>query len=210
MRVTEERYARDLRRLHLAARMVRLEARTGTICAWTGLPEERVRTLYRTAMTTGASTCVPRHRGPVPTNLQVFLRSHAARAESAAAAVLCRAFEAKGPTMADSHVVHAQRVAQGERLCQAYEVYRALCATPRLSFEHLLLLARELERGERLELAECERCEAVVLSERHAVEVRLCAVCRAAGSLDGATTLDEETAALSTGNAPSGAQIQLF
>jgi hypothetical protein len=47
MRVSEDRYWRDLRRLDLAVRMLHLEARVGTISTWTGLTADRVRTLAR-------------------------------------------------------------------------------------------------------------------------------------------------------------------
>jgi hypothetical protein len=47
MRISEDRYWRDLRRLDLAVRMLHLEARVGTVCTWTGLRPDRVRTLAR-------------------------------------------------------------------------------------------------------------------------------------------------------------------
>ena len=43
MRVSDDRYSRDLHRMDLARRMIRLEARTFTIRQWTGLSDDRIR-----------------------------------------------------------------------------------------------------------------------------------------------------------------------
>ena len=43
MRISDDRYFRDLRPLLLAAWMLKLEARTRTICTWTGLSRDRIR-----------------------------------------------------------------------------------------------------------------------------------------------------------------------
>ena len=47
MRIFDARYVRDRVRYDLALRLIRLEARTGTIRRWTGLTDERIRTLCR-------------------------------------------------------------------------------------------------------------------------------------------------------------------
>jgi hypothetical protein len=47
MRVSEDRYARDLRRIQLAHRLIRHEVRTYWICAFTQQTIDRVRNLLR-------------------------------------------------------------------------------------------------------------------------------------------------------------------
>ncbi len=46
MRVTDHRYAAELDKFNLAVRMIRHEARTGTIRACTGFSEDRIRKIY--------------------------------------------------------------------------------------------------------------------------------------------------------------------
>ena len=45
MRVSEERYSRDLRRLNLATTLLRHRVRSGLVMQWTGLPDRWLRTL---------------------------------------------------------------------------------------------------------------------------------------------------------------------
>src|SRR5258708_20882065 len=82
MRVPEDRYTRDLRRINLAQRLIQHETRTQSICAWTGLSDERVRNLCRSYG--GGSMALQRHRGPSPTRLATFLRSPTLRSEASA------------------------------------------------------------------------------------------------------------------------------
>ena len=90
MRVSEDRYMRDLRRIHLAQRMIRHEVRTTTICAWTGFNERRIRNLAKSY----ESTLLPanRHRGPSPKRVEVFLRYNIMRSEAACLGGLARSF----------------------------------------------------------------------------------------------------------------------
>src|SRR5512146_1399389 len=50
MRVLDDRYSRDWGKLNLALRFLMHEARTRTICVWTGLTQDRIRSLYRDYM----------------------------------------------------------------------------------------------------------------------------------------------------------------
>src|SRR5580693_2081399 len=112
MRVSEDRYSRDLRRLNLAQRLIRHEVRTQWICAWTGLSDDKT------------SGNVRRHRGPSPTRLASFLRSPTLRAEASAIGGLACASGAIFPTPTP----HARRDPPGveavERLCHVFELYR--------------------------------------------------------------------------------------
>ena len=46
MRLTDDRYSGEKSQFELALRMIRHEARTGTIRACTGLSDDRIRKLY--------------------------------------------------------------------------------------------------------------------------------------------------------------------
>ena len=63
MRVWGQRYNRDLKRYNLALRMIAHEARTHTICNWTGLPDDRIRHLYQSYVH-DQKRPVARRRGP--------------------------------------------------------------------------------------------------------------------------------------------------
>jgi hypothetical protein len=109
----EDRIRRDLRRYHLAMRLIAHQARTGTICDWTGLTREKLKTLRR-------DWGVPqeaRHRGPSPSSLAPFFRSPRVRSEASSIAILCCALGA----VPRGKVSNAARVLpnldRGERLC---------------------------------------------------------------------------------------------
>src|SRR5262245_35756949 len=89
MRVSDDRYRRDLRRHYLAVRFLRHDARTQTICTWTGLSYPRVRRLYR-SIRTNEPVSSRRLRGPSPQRVGVFFRGPRLRSEAAALAGMCR------------------------------------------------------------------------------------------------------------------------
>ena len=89
MRVLDDRYSRDWGRLNLALRFLMHEARTRTICMWTGLTQDRIRSLYRDYMN-GAGNRIPRHRGKSPQTVAFFTRSLRVQQETAVlASLLC-------------------------------------------------------------------------------------------------------------------------
>src|SRR5262245_61186958 len=90
MRVSDHRYNRDRLRFDLALRMIRHEARTCTIRAWTGLTDDRIRKLYRTYLLNQPATPVRRHRGKSPRRVDYFLRSPELQFESATLASILR------------------------------------------------------------------------------------------------------------------------
>src|SRR5690348_9976044 len=89
MRITKRRYHTELLRLIVAARMVQHEARTKTICRWSGVSEVRVRELYRACWADRGREHARRPRGPPPHQPAIFLRTAPIRNEAAALAVLC-------------------------------------------------------------------------------------------------------------------------
>ena len=73
MRISEDRYTRDLRRLHLARRLIQYEVRTRWICACTGLSGNRVRNLFHSYQESLGSA--RRRRGPSRRQVSSFLTS---------------------------------------------------------------------------------------------------------------------------------------
>ena len=66
MRITDDRYTRDRLKFDLALRLIRHEARTGTIRDWTGLSDDRIRKLFRSYAEQLGEHRVLRHRGKAP------------------------------------------------------------------------------------------------------------------------------------------------
>jgi hypothetical protein len=179
MRVSEDRYMRDLRRIHLAQRMIRHEVRTTTICAWTGFNEERIRNLARSYETTLAPTS--RHRGPPPKKVDVFLRHTILRAEAACLGGLARSFGILPPDALPNPAQSLPGVALGERLCHTFEIYRDVVPEARLTMEHFILLVLALAEAREIELDHCAHCSAVLIVETTSRERRICFACRDLG-----------------------------
>lgn len=189
MTIGEDRIGRDLRRYQLAIRLVTHEARTGTICDWTGLTRERLKTLRREwGIPTGT-----RHRGPSPTSVSVFFRSPRARSEASLLAMLCRMMGAVSSTRMPDAARMLPSLDRGERLCDAFEAFRVCLPESQVEFEQVVLLALALAQGDALELGHCKNCDAIILIDRLAVGGSICSFCHR--DADRRTTIDEGTVA---------------
>ena len=179
MRVSDDRYSRDRLRFDLALRMIRHEARTCTIRAWTGLSDDRIRKLYRTYLQHAPAVPVRRHRGKSPRQIAYFLRSPAMQFEATTlASLFCmlglvpsRGEQARRP-------VSAMNLESGEFFCQAYESYLALHLAPRVSFEHAWFLLQLLNRNRELRAERCRHCDSQYLQDRVNGPRRTCPVCK--------------------------------
>jgi hypothetical protein len=157
--------------------MLRLEARTETVCAWSRLTGDRVRNLSRVLAREGVIRCAARQRGPSPRKFSVLMESPSLRKEAPAIAGLCRVFDvipAEPWTDARSRL---PEVARGERLCDALELFRQIVPGARISLEKLVLLVLTLASGESWALDFCAGCQATILVNRLELSSRLCAYC---------------------------------
>ena len=180
MRVSNDRYSRDLRSIDLARRMLGHEARTQTIRAWTGLTGDRVRNLAR-SHGSEASRAARRLRGPSPSCLPALLSTGRARGEAAAAAGLCRVLEVLPEKPAPNARVALPGLVRGERLLAAFEMFREVIPQARLTLEQLVLLVFALAEGTSWGIDHCTRCHATILMERLAThQRRLCGFCESA------------------------------
>lgn len=182
MRLTDDRYSRDWRRMELAVRMIGHEARTGTIRQWTGLSDDRIRKLYRTYLeSTAATTPVRRHRGKTPTQTGYFLRNRELRRH---AALLAGIYTRLGLLDLDSAtglpVRRGPPLAWAPLALTAYEAYLDLCPAARISFEHGSQLLNALWIATELDLAPCCRCSALMLVDRLRRSASPCPFCEAA------------------------------
>jgi len=176
MRISEDRYSRDLRRLNLAEWLIRLEVRTQWICAWTGLSHHRVRNLYRSYDKSSGE--VPRHRGPSPNRLATYLRSPVLRAEASAIGGLARVFEVVPPKPAPNAWRDRANLEAGERLCTVFELYRQIVPHSRFTMDQFIRLTIALTQGTELEIGHCGSCHGALLVERLVARRRVCLACQ--------------------------------
>jgi hypothetical protein len=177
MRVSDDRYSRDRQRIDLALRFIHHEARTRTIRTWTGLTDDRIRKLYRSYVADDSSCSVTRHRGKSPQQIAFFVRTPVMRQESS---VLASVFYLLG-VMPPSQVADAVRclpgMQRGEALCDAFETYRMLVPSPRISFEHAVFLVTALARGDELKASLCSDCMGLIVVDRFGAGQRHCLSC---------------------------------
>ena len=171
MRVSEDRYSRDLRSLALGHRLIRHEVRTRWICAMTGLTDERVRNLLHSY----GVTALPRHRGAAPTSCAVFFRL-ALHPEASALAALARIWK----LVPANAMRNARKVLPGlewgESLCEAFEFFHAVVPHGALTMDQFILLTLALAEG-KLAVAHCAQCQAAILIDPLEVQLLRCRMC---------------------------------
>jgi hypothetical protein len=179
MRIFEDRYFRDLRPLRLAAQMLELEARTQTICIWTGLSRDRIRKLAGSMLPSGGREARVRHRGRSPRQTAYFFRSPRIQTH---ASVIGRYFSLMGLTPENTIPAKAfPSVPRGELLCLAYGTYYATNADILIDFERAILLATALAQRDEVDLIRCGDCGGWLLIDRLAKDTessQLCEACR--------------------------------
>jgi hypothetical protein len=179
MRITDDRYSAELARFDLAIRMIRHEARTGTIRSCTGFTEDRIRKIFNTYCRSGSSKPPHRHRGKSPTRIRQFVNSTARQMEATLLAslfLLCDLTRI-GPNGRAEPGADADRLALGQGICQAYEAYRDLHAEGRLSFEWGWNLYHSLVESRELYFAECDICGGRYVQDAYALDYRRCPFC---------------------------------
>lgn len=179
MRVTDNRYAGERRKFDLAVRMIRLEARTGTIRHCTGFSEDRIRKIYAHYFPGSGQDRVRRRRGKSPTQIMPFLSS--ARRQCEATVLSCMFIYFSALKLAglrvEPGVPQLDGVGLGERLCDAYETHRVLYPDPQLSFEWAWNLYQLLALRRELRLAWCASCFGPYVQDAFALDYSRCPVC---------------------------------
>jgi hypothetical protein len=178
MRHDPTRYAKDFRRQLLAVRFLIHEARTSTVCTWTGLSPDQVRHMRRYGLPPRVSPDESRPRGPLPRQVVQILKSPRLRLEAATLAGLCRLLDVIPATP----LPHAGRVlpnvSRGELLCVAFERFSASVPAAHLTLEQLVLIVIALAQADEFELGHCPHCGAVIVIDRLGNSRRACSSCR--------------------------------
>jgi hypothetical protein len=184
MRVSDDRYSRDRQRLDVALHFIRLEARTHTIRAWTGLSDDRIRKLYRSYLCDPRHARLTRHRGKSPQQTGFFLRTARARQEAALLASLYQLLGALPDTRSATPGAALPSLTRAELLYQSYEIYQGLIPSPLISFEHAVFLLNTLLRADELVLGACRDCGAALIVDRWSLRSPRCALCLADPALE--------------------------
>lgn len=173
MRVSEDRYSRDLRRIQLAHRLIRHEVRTYWVRAFTRLTEGRIRNLLRSY---GLVTEGGRRRRGSPPRLYTRFMTPSNHSEASAFAGLVFAWR----VLPDEPVRNAWRtlpsVELGEHLCKAFELFRFMVPGATLSLDWLILLVIALAERQ-LIVGRCGECQAVILLDPLGPKRTLCVSC---------------------------------
>jgi hypothetical protein len=169
----EDRIGRELRRHQLALRMIAHRARRRTICDFTGLTRERVKTLRREWNVTSKG----RQRGPSPTSLSAFFRSARMRSEASVIAVFCQLYDVVPKEKITRAARYFPNLGRGESLCDVYEAYRTYFPGSGVNFELVTLLAVGLAEPDSLGMRRCTSCPGVIVVDLLSVTHRQCSEC---------------------------------
>jgi hypothetical protein len=159
------RFDRHFRKKRLALRLMSYRARAQTASDWSGLTLDQLVTLRRRWMP--EATEGP--RGPAPTSYQPFFRS-ALRARHAA--LFAGIHRMVGPTSP------VPSLEGGEKLCEAYEIFREWEPDAHLDFDYALLLATGVLKAEEVDLVRCQSCGCALLIDKWGKVQRNCVPCR--------------------------------
>jgi hypothetical protein len=175
MRATDDRYRAEQAKFELAMRMIRLEARTGTIRYFTGLNDDRIRKLYTTYFKFSDAP-VRRQRGRSPTRVGPLVRTPLRALESGVFASLLLANDLfsvdapPGPAL-------KYNVELGHRVCECFETFELLVPRGSLSFEWGWNLLLSMRRGDELGIAHCATCSMCYLFDILSVPRAMCPAC---------------------------------
>ena len=211
MRVSEDRYTRDLRRIQLAHRFIRHNVRSYWIRAFTRFTEGRIRNLLRSYGL--ASDRGHRYRGSPP---RLYTRLMVPKNHSEASALAGIAFV--WHLVPEVPVPNASRTLPsldfGETLCDAFELFRLMIPGGTLNLDRFILLVMALAERQ-LTVGHCSHCRALILSDPLGVKRRICVHCEKYPSPVAADSPDPEAEALSddapeTSGGRRGKQQKLF
>lgn len=163
--VGDERFDRYYRRIRLALRLMSHGARAQTASDLSGLTLDQLVTLRKRWM----PGVEDGFRGPSPTSFQPFFRSALKASHAAIFVGICYIVGVHSPVPC---------LESGERLCEAYEIYREWEPDAHLEFDYGVLLATGAITREEIELTTCAACTCALLIDKLKIPQLKCARCR--------------------------------
>ena len=177
MHPPKRRYETDMLRISVAKRMVTHEARLSTVRRWCGVSEARVRELYRNWAHERGVRYAVRHRGPIPRQPAIFLRSAQVRSEAAALSALCGLFEIIPARALANPRRELPNLQRGEQLLRAYELFLSVVGSSAISLDQALLLLTAITQASALRLGHCAHCGAAIVFDPNDTRRRSCGRC---------------------------------
>src|SRR6185437_619018 len=173
MRVSEDRYARDLRRIQLAHRLIRHEVRTYWIRALTRFTDGRIRNLLRSYGLVAEG--VQRHRGSPPRLYTKFMApAKHSEASALAGIALTRHLLPEEPVRNAWRTLPSLEF--GENLCEAFELFRLMVPGATLNLDRFIILVMALAERH-LTVGHCGQCRALILLDPLGAKRLLCNWC---------------------------------
>lgn len=179
MRISDERYVRDLRRLNLAMRLIQFEARTRTIRECTGLGDDRIRRLCHSYLPRRAGGC-GRHRGCSPRAVLRIVMSPRLSIDAAIFVAISKCFGACAGTIPPLGSYLTLSLGDAERLCDAFDLYREIAPNGPLSFEQAVCVVRALWARDEIAVGSCKGCGAFILVDQLSLFEPRCSWCLSA------------------------------
>jgi hypothetical protein len=162
--VRDDQIGRYFRRIQLGLRFLAHGARARTTCQWSGLTPDQLVTLRRRWMFNSDE----RLRGPSPSSFEIFFRSALTSSQAALFVCICRIVGAS-----KSH----NSLEDGEKMCEAFEIFREWEPDAHLEFEQAILLLVGSEKAEKIELVNCPGCRVALLCDKMGDSRRTCRRC---------------------------------
>ena len=163
--VGNERFNRHYRKIRLALRLMSHGARAHVASEWSGLTLYQLVTLRKRFMPDAQGGL----RGPAPTSYRPFFQSALNASHAALFAGIHRMVGITSPVPS---------LEGGEKLCEAYEIFREWEPDAHLEFDYGVLLAIGVLKAEEVELLRCQSCGCALLIDKRGKVQRKCARCR--------------------------------
>jgi Flagellar transcriptional activator (FlhC) len=162
--VRDDQIGRYFRRIQLGLRFLAHGARARTTCQWSGLTPDQLVTLRRRWMFNSDE----RLRGPSPSSFEIFFRSALTSSQAALFVCICRIV---GITNS------RETLESGEKICEAFEIFREWEPDAQLEFEQAVLLMVGAADAEKIELVNCSRCRIALLYDKMGDSRKTCRRC---------------------------------
>lgn len=163
--VTDDQIGRYFRRVQLSLRFLAHGARAQTTCQWAGLTPDQLVTLRRRWMFRSEE----RLRGPSPSSFHVFFTSSRTSNRAALFVCICRIVGIAQPLAS---------LENGEKLCEAFEIYHEWEPQAELEFEQAVLLMMGTLAAKKIQLRDCSSCSRALLVDRFDKSRLTCPRCR--------------------------------
>jgi hypothetical protein len=174
LHVRDDQIGRYFRRLQLGLRFLAHGARPQTICQWTDLTANQLITLRRRWGFEGDDVL----RGPSPYSFDKFFNSWTRRHQAALFLSICQMIGVVPSRRGPDAVKRLASIENGERLCEAFEIFKEWEPGAKFDFERIEFLLSGLVAGTRIELSQCPDCLSALLIDKEATKKNWCLWCR--------------------------------